>query len=149
MHPLLETINYTVRFLEDIEKFVENPTRDALILAKQATLKHEEIKELTAKKEKIISDLHKQILQLQSHKETTVIAQSTQNCMVGILGELIRCLEGDDFFFNEMNFILIYSAFFYNFHYLLFQFLLIHLLFYLIYKLYKKQLIILFKKIFK
>jgi len=103
LQPLLETITYTVQFLENIGEFVENPTPEALGLAKQAALKHEEIKALNEKKEQIIIDLHKHILQLQATQEMTAIGQSTQKCMVGILGELIRCLKGDDFLFNEMN----------------------------------------------
>ncbi len=76
LQPLLETINYTVQFLENIGEFIENPTPQALDLAKQATLKHEEIKALTAKKEQIIIDLRKQILQLQTTKEVTAIRQN-------------------------------------------------------------------------
>lgn len=91
--PLLATIQQTVQFLERINDFIENPTPQTQELAKQAAVKHEEIKSLLAKKEEIITQLRQQVIQLKAPTQApSVIMLSSQKCMIGILDELIMCL---------------------------------------------------------
>ncbi len=102
--PLLATIQETVQFLESIGEFVEDPERQTQELVAQARSKHQEIRALIAKKDEIVSRLRQEVVQLSMPATTTdPIALSTHKCMIGILNELIMCLDGNDFSFNGLK----------------------------------------------
>lgn len=102
--PLLIIISDTVQFLERIGDFVENPTPEAVGLAKQAAAKNREIIELTEKKNQIIKEIDLQARQLEeSRGAPDTLIHSTNTFMIGIIRELITCLEVNDFNFNEMK----------------------------------------------
>lgn len=102
--PLLATISDTVNFLERIEDFVENPTLEASALAKQALAKNKEVIELNRNKDQIIRELKEQARQFEVSVGTPdTVVYSTHKFAVGILRELVVCLEVNDFNFNGMK----------------------------------------------
>lgn len=103
--PLLATIQETVHFLEKIVEFVEDPERQTQVLVDQAKEKQREINAIIAKKDEIIGCLRKEVThQLNGHADVAAsIASGARKCMVGVLNELMTCLEGDDFSFHGLR----------------------------------------------
>jgi hypothetical protein len=105
--PHLEGIKHTVDFLANIHNFVANSTSESELsrLASYASAKKREIDTLIDQRNLIVQDLRQEITQFKDsmkEKEGT-LSERVNVFMIGILEELITCLEGNDFKFYGMK----------------------------------------------
>lgn len=104
--PILEAIQNTIEFLKDIEQFIVNPNSEALLLAKQAKSKNEEIKAILEQRDSLVKELEQNIIALETKIQSSSSSQlemTSNKFILENLKELSICLRNADFAFQEMT----------------------------------------------